>query len=77
MISKLICTTLQNPNPKKQSKLTLVFGKPQLLPPLPPLRIVNITEQLGEVDDDKEDIIVVDDMVERSKDDHHPLENSS
>ena len=74
MISKLICTTLQNPNPKKQSKLTLVFGKAQLLPPL---RIVNITEQLGEVDDDKEDIIVVDDMVERSKDDHHPLENSS
>ena len=36
MISKLICTTLQNPNPKKQSKLTLVFGKPQLLPPSPP-----------------------------------------
>ena len=76
MISKQICTTLKKPNPKKQLKLTLVFGKPQHIPP-PLLRVVHITEQLGEVDDDKEDIIVVDDMVERPKDDHHPLETSS
>ena len=75
MISKQICTTLKKPNPKKQLKLTLVSGKPQHIPP--PLRVVHITEQLGEVDDDKEDIIVVDDMVERPKDDHHPLETSS
>ena len=57
IISEQIFTTFKKPNPKK-IKLTLGYGSS----PLPLPRIVNSTEQQGELDNNKEDIIVVDNV---------------